>query len=605
MRTLLLYSFCLYLSFNLQAQNLEKRLSARKSAIVVSLNAQNYKPKGKFQTLLELDYFKRLDKTFKEKYAKNYELTSAIYRNPEEIGINAYPRAYAFINTLDSNVVFLGLLFNLANPEKFEKWAKIFFQNTDVIQLKNLDENLYLQDDYVVAWNKQCALIASITINERKIYEAISYDDPDYDSKLEEKERQIKELKAKLLKSESSSILQANQSEALSENSNFQLFIQKSHDLGIWLNYEQFTQALVNVVKEIPEVRLGYMQALATRVKSFYKNYYDHILFNTQKGATTLTYETYLSDKMYQLIGNAFSKRINPAFYNYIEGKNLLGLYAVSGDLKMIGNALIELYKNFGEDLTKEGKIISAAVDALTVILDENAILEIFKGDAIIAFTDVKDMETEYTDYEYEGETYIGAVKKKRIEKVPAYVAILSVGNQGYLQKFIHLFNVLGGFELQPQGNFYLIKDVGKVQNYLAVENSMLIITNDFELISNLKNFKPSKSVEVRLQKLMQENPMMVYVNIPKVVETILMHKTNLSTDEKKDLQEMKKEIAEFLMVGPLLKGNTFYSEGILQVSNAKTNSLPIMVRFFNRFFKDRSGMYETEDILNTKKRKN
>ncbi|PKQ70594.1 DUF4836 family protein [Raineya orbicola] len=588
----------------LLAQSLEKRLSASKTSVIVSLNAHNYKPKGKFQTLLVLDFFRNLDKNFKERYSKDYKVVSAIYRNPEEIGINAFPRSYIFVNSLDSNATMVGVVFGLANSKKFENWANTFWKEADVNKIKNGENAIYLQGDQVVAWNNTCGVIAFVALNERSFYEGINYDDPEYDKKMEERERKNKQRKIDLLKNEATAILQGNANEPLESNANFQTFLQKPHDLGIWLNYEQFTQSFGNLLKEVPELRFGYAERLASRVKSFYKNYYDHILFNTTKGSTTVTYETYLSEKMYQLIGNAFNKRINPEFYKYVEGENLLGMYAVSGDLKVLGNALVELYKNFGEDLSKEGKIIAATTDVLSVMLDEDAILGMLKGDAMVAFTGVKEMETEYTDYEYEGETYLGAVKKKRKEKVAVYVATLSIGNEESLKKIIYLLNVLEGFELQPQGNFYRIKEAGKVQNYLAIDNGVLVITNDLDLISNLKNFKVKKSVESRIQKLTQENPMLVYVNTQAVADAILNHKPDLQAGERKDLLELKNEVGEFQMVGPLLKGKTFYSEGALQVLDKKNNSLASMVRFFNRFFKDRSGMSEPEDITGKKNKK-
>lgn len=604
MKKLIFSVFLAFLAYMLQAQSLEKRLSAGKTSVIVSLNAQNYKPKGKFQTLLDLDFFRNLDKSFKERYGKDYKAVSAIYRNPEEIGINAFPRSYVFINDLDSNATMVGVVFNLANTKKFENWVNTFWKNADVNKIKNGANAIYLQGDQVVAWNNYCGVIAFVALNERNFYGGINYDDPDYDKKMEEKERKNKQLKADLLKSEATAILQGNAAEPLESNANFQIFLQKSYDLGIWLNYEQFTHSFNNLLKELPELRFGYAERFASRAKSFYKNYYDHILFTTNKGNTTLTYETYLSDKMYELIGNAFSKRINPEFYKYVEGENLLGMYTVSGDLKALGNALVELYKNFGEDLSKEGKIIAAFADVLSVIFDEDAILSMLKGDAMIAFTGVKEMEIEYTDYEYEGETYLGAVKKKRREKVAAYVAMLSIGNEENLKKFIHLANVLEGFELQPQGNFYRIKEAGKVQNYLAIENGILIITNDLDLIANLQNFKVKKSVESRIQKLTEENPMLVYVNTQAVADAILNHKTDLQASERKDLLDLKKEIGEFQMVGPLLKGRIFYSEGTLQVLDKKNNSLASIVRFFNRFFKDRSEISEADEITGSKNKK-
>ncbi len=604
MKKLIFSVFLAFLVYTLQAQSLEKRLSASKTSVIVSLNAQNYKPKGKFQTLLDLDFFRNLDKNFKERYSKDYKAVSAIYRNPEEVGINAFPRSYIFVNTLDSNATIVGIVFYLANAKKFENWANTFWKNADINKIKNNANTIYLQGDQVVAWNNDCGIIAFIALDEKKFYEGIDYDDPNYDKKLEERELKNKQFKINLLKSEATAILRGNVAEPLESNENFQTFLQKSYDLGIWLNYEQFTYSLNNLLSDIPELRFGFAERLASRVKSFYKNYYDHILFITNKGNTTVTYETYLSDKMYQLIGNAFNKRINPEFYKYVEGENLLGMYAVSGDLKILGNALVELYKNFGEDLSKEGKIIAAVADVLSVILDEDAILGMLKGDAMIAFTGVKEMETEYTDYEYEGEIYLGPAKKKRNEKVTVYVATFSIGNQENIKKFIHLANVLDGFELQPQGNFYRIKEAGKVQNYLAIENGILVITNDLDLISNLKNFKVKKNVESRIQKLTQENPMLVYVNTQAVANAILNHKTDLQASERKDLLDLKKEIGEFQMVGPSLKGKTFYSEGTLQVLDKKNNSLASLVRFFNRFFKDRSGIDEPDDITGSKTKK-
>ncbi|MFN3315218.1 MAG: DUF4836 family protein, partial [Raineya sp.] len=530
------------------AQTLENRLSASKVAVLVSLNAQNYKPKGKFQTLLELDFIKKIDEDNKKRFPKEYKVISAIYKNPEEAGINAYPRSYIFISTLDSNAIMLGAVFNLADAKKFERWANTMWKEEQDVQKVQTDGYTSLtRNDGVIAWNNTCGVIAAVQISDRNFYGGINYDDPDYDKKLEEKERQSKIKRQELIRSETAQILKGNVANPIAENENFKTFLAKPYDLGVWLNYEQFSGSINNMLKEIPEISFGAAERFASRLKTFYKNYYDHILFNTNKGNATVTYQTYLSEKMYQIFGTAFNTRINPNFYKYVEGDKLMGMYAVSGDLKVLGNGLMELYKNFGEDLSKDGQMIAASMDAMGVMLDEDAILSIMKGDFMIAFTGVKELEVQYTDYQYDGDIYLGPVTKTRKENSATFVMTLTIGNKENLEKIIKLFTTFGGFVMQ--NGYYEIKDAGKVQSYFTIDNDILLVSNDLELIKEAKNPKIKKPVEARIQKLTQDNPMLVYVNTQNIVDAILVNNKNISAEERKDLLETKKDVGEFQMV--------------------------------------------------------
>lgn len=597
MQKVIVWAISFLMGLSSFAQTLESRLSASKVAALVSLNAQNYKPKGKFQALLELDFIKKIDEDTKKQFPKEYKLVSAIYKNPEEIGINAFPRSYIFVNTLDSNAVMIGAIFSLADSKKFERWANTVWKDEADLQKTQTDGYTSLmRNDGVMAWNSTCGMIATLQINERNFYGGINYDDPDYDKKIEEKERNNKLRKQTLLRTETVQILKGNVSNPIAENNNFKIFLAKSYDLGIWLNYEQFSGSINSVLKEIPEIQFGVAERFASHLKSFYKNYYDHILFTTNKGNATVTYQTYLSEKMYNLFANAFNTRINPDFFKYVEGEKLLGMYAVSGDLKVLGNGIAELCRNFGENLSKDGRVIADAMEVINVLLDEDAILSLMKGDFMIAFTGVKELDIQYTDYQYDGDIYLGPVTKTRKEMTPAFVMALTIGNKENLEKFIRLFVSLGGFVMQ--NGYYEIKDAGKVNSYLAFDDDILLISNDLEFIKQAKTPKLKKPVEARIQKLTQENPMLVYVNTQNVIDAILTNNKNISAEERKDLLETKKDVGEFQMVGPNLREKTFFSEGILQINDKKNNSLATLIRFFNRFVKDRSSNFESPEAV-------
>lgn len=601
----ILFSCCFVLLMGtVVAQSLENRLSAGKVAVLFSLNAENYKPKGNlFQNLQSLDFIKKMDERLKKDKPKQYKQLSAIYRNPEEAGINIYPKSYIFMSTLDSNAIMAGWVFMISDAKKFENWVNSSYEeDKESIQKMQVDNaNMYIKGDEAMAWNGSCGIITSITTNNNA-YRNVNYDDPNYEAKIEEQEKLNKAKKIDLLKKEIAEILKGNVSNPLAENANFKLFAAKPFDAGIWINYEQFNNSINSFLKNIPEMSYGATERFASRLKSFYKDYYDHILFTTNKGNATVTYQTYLSEKIYQLFGNAFNTRINPEFFKYVEGDKLLGMYAVSGDLKALGNGLLELYKNFGEDLTKEGKMIASGVEAMSVLLDEEAILSVMKGDFMIAFTGVKELEVQYTDYQYDGDVYVGPVKKTRKENTVVYVMTMTVGNQENLDKFIKMGVAFGGFK--QMNGYYEIAEFGKVQNYFTLDKNILVVSNDVELVKNAANPKLKKSVDAKVQNLTKNNPMTVYVNTQNVVDAILNNTKDIGAEEKKDLLEVKKEVGEFQMVGPNLQGKTFFSEGVLEVNDKKGNSLPTLIRFFNRFVKDRRSNFEQPDSVTEGKKK-
>lgn len=582
------------------AQTLETRLSSKKTAALVSINANNYKPKGKAEVLLELDFFKNLDKNNKRDYPKDYKLVSSIYNSPKDAGVNAYPKSYIFVNTLDTNGIMVGALFHIADSKKFEKWVNAVLQKDkdyQKVQVEGL--NVFISRDAVFSWNDKYGLIAAINMNDKDLYSQVNYDDPNYEAKIQEIEKQRKLQRANLLKEEATNILSGKVENPISENANFQIFANKSHDLGIWLNQEQFSTSIGSMLREFPQWRSVSMERFASRLKSYYKGYYDHILFSANNGNASVSYQTYLSDKIYELFGTAFNTRINPDFYKYVEGEKLLGLYAVSGDLKKLGNGFIEIYRDlFNEDLSKDGKTIAAAFDVMTVLLDEEDIFTLMKGDFMIAFTDVREMDVTYTDYQYDGDVYVGPTKKVRKEVAPVYVMMMGIGNVDNFMKFIKFSNVLGG--LKQKDTYYEIESEGKTQSYLAIHNNILIISNDVDLITkNLaKADKIKKPVDAKLQKLTQDNPMLVYFNTANIIDALLKDDKNMSAESKKSLLEMKKDLGDIQVVGPNLQNKTFLSEGTIFAKNTKANSLKVLVRTINHLAKNSFGSNRREEAV-------
>ena len=553
---------------------------------VVAVNAENYSKKGDLDKLMELEFMKDFDKKLKESSPNHYDMVSKIYKNPKQAGINLFPKSYVFALNLDSLTAF-GYLFNVADKAKLDELAtKIVADSKEKIFVGEKNGFKFFSDNKTtMAWNAQIAVMMSIEGTQKYNSNATqNYDDPDYYAKQEERERLYTQKKGDIMAKQVEMII-AGQKTNVTSNANFQIFNNQVFDAGIWVNYQVFNSAFSQYFNALGGA-VGSERKMMEKFSSIMKDNYLQVFFNVNKGNATLAVHTYMGEKLTNLSQGMYDKRINPKFFDYIDGTNMLGFLAVAVDMRKYYDMFMGLYVPFLEELPK-GKQIVSAVELAGIATDEDAILNLFKGDLVIAVTDVREVNVAYKDYEYDGDKYVGEVEKTKKEQSPVFVAMTSIGNQKNVDIFVR---ALVNFEIvkEQKGYYEFMNQKGMAKVYLVLKDGIMIISNDENLVLGriVQGKTVAKQLESRLQDLTKANSQVFFTNFPNVFATILKTTKDLSKEDKKNIEELKNNIGELQFKGVEMNGKVAKYEANIDLKNKKENSLYVALKMVDYFMK-------------------
>lgn len=171
--------------------------------------------------------------------------------------------------------------------------------------------------------------------------------------------------------------------------------------------------------------------------------------FNFLSGYGTANAKLYLEEKsirissamtfgeeMGSVLRKVHQRKLNKAFLKYVNEDKLIGYMAYSMDTKAYLQEYPKLVsKIYGSLYSDE---IGMATDLFSLVLDEEAISKVIKGDGIFIFNGLSQKEVSYKSYDYNEENFeTTEVMKTKKETLPDFLAMISTEDTRLINKLI------------------------------------------------------------------------------------------------------------------------------------------------------------------------
>lgn len=552
------------------AQDLQQYIG-QEAMVVGVLNVQSCSTKIDYAKILQSQAIQQIEQNVKRQNPANFELLNQIYRAPAEVGINLAPKSYFFVEPADSLWV-TGFLFQIQELSLFEKLVSSLVRSSDNQMRMNQKGGFQylLQNNMVVAWSKNVGVVMNIDGDESFISRSIDYADTLAYEKSEEMQAEFKVLKINALINFIPKIL-TPRSKPISTQPNYKAFSSQNFDMGFWINMGKINTVLYKNTPKPPS-DLFPIESFTQTMAELSKDTYFHGLGFFEKGELKFRFENHVNPKMASAMLGVYDKRPNPQMLNYINAQNLLGIMSFAIDVEKFANSMWAYYEPLLENVPKTGRKIKSWIDVLGVVIDEKAVYGLMKGDMILAITDVKELETTYTSYEYDEEYNPITVDKKKKEKLPIFSVLASIGNKDHFNKVLKLIE--SNDLLTVEKDYYKLKhDKVGVPFYLAVQNDMLIFTNDTDLVEKYLKTGVPDSVKLKpdWQNLLKQHAFLYLMDFKGMIKAMLNFRIWESAD-KRTLENLKGMLDNLQVSGFTQKGNVIYSEAIWQMSQKDQN---------------------------------
>jgi hypothetical protein len=579
MKRILMFSLLAFCATSLFGQ--ASKLIPNDAVAVMSIHSESFEKKVDMDKVWQMEIFKEFDTKAKTELKENYDIVSRIYKEPSKAGVNLFPRSYGYVQKADE-MVFMAQVFNMASKDKFEDFLKngLMKSGPQMTIEKSSGFEYIFMDEAALAWNDKAIMFATVQGDQKGLYEGLDYDDEAYYEKLDERRKKFATEKKAMLVKKLSGVIAKNVT-AIS-NSNFMEFKKATHDVGMWLNMDYISQFIAESAMNESSMKMEEAKMMEYLAGITEDSYY-HALVNFKAGEAEMDIKTYTNEKMFDLYKGVYSKNINPDFFNYVNGGQLLGFASVAIDIEKAVAATLEVYKPMMAEIPQYGKMSGSVLDLLGIAIDEKALAGVLKGDVLVALTDVAEKEVKYIDYEYDEDYNMTKVEKTRKQTVPMYVAEMTIGNKDDLMKIL---GALKSFQIiSEKDNMYSVTAPGmEIEVNMIVKNNLLVISNDMNLLKN--GASKSNRLNTTIQAEALKNNTFMYMNFQNLFSKI-MEVEEMSGSDKLTMQYFKSMFSHAKFKGTEVGDKMFTNKFVVSMNDKKTNSAMQLFQIANKMYLD------------------
>lgn len=490
--------------------------------------------------------------------------------NPETMGLETQKEVYFWAqkpgdtqNELyagETNPMFINIVLPITDGAKFRKFLdNLFGEEKTKVMIPSGNAMNLIHDKTLVNWNNKRLIISVSTIQQSFFEDAAAY------------ESRI----IQILLQHANALGLVTPETSIAKDAEYQKHLHKDSDFDVWMDYNNFMPSIETVPAEFRELYQSII-AFAGDIKIGGNGF-------VKKGELEFLMEMYTSDAMSRVLNAGYKTTLNKNFFKYLDNTNLMGMYSISmnvdGFMRAYGS---ELYKIL--ETTKEGTLITNALDIVDIFVDEDEIYQLFKGDMVMAMTDLKIVERTSTDFEYnEEEDKWNEVTSSKKEVLPVMVMMMSCNEENIL-KFIKLATNAGALSKRDEG-VWLIP--GGMENlgfdvFVILQGGILMFTNDENLVTNAKSgIAKNKQMPSKDAKALSSYVQYVVLDAGKIAAAVKKAYESMDEELPRGVNGIEKTIQKFEIKTLKPNGNELMTEFRLKMTDPNANVLQTIVDGF------------------------
>jgi hypothetical protein len=214
-------------------------------------------------------------------------------------------------------------------------------------------------------------------------------------------------------------------------------------------------------------------------------------------------------------------------------------------------------------------------------------------GQFLFAVTDLKPYTASYVTYDFDENFNKTEIRKEKTEIRPEFIMVAGIGQKEDAEKILEILQRANAIKKQ-NNQYYLINTPGEydIKMFLAIQNGMLIVTNNEELmLNNLKHgYSRGKAMNGKLKKLGRKSALVAYWDGKKSFELVKKNQqVELSEADKKSLELLQQDVNSGLILGRKGKNGIQRIDMKIELNDPQPGSKQTS---FVRFFRLLNSLY-------------
>lgn len=308
-------------------------------------------------------------------------------------------------------------------------------------------------------------------------------------------------------------------------------------------------------------------------------------LFMNKKEARLVTNVT-MTDEMANMQKKITNQKINPEFLNYINTDSVMAYMSYAVNTKAYLELMPQILEtSYGAYMQNQKDEIAVGAELISLLLDEEAISKMVKGDALVLFNGLFQKEVTYTDYTYDEDYNSTAIEKKKMETFPKFLVMMSSEQNKFTQKLIQYG--INKKAITQKDNYYVVNFPNSpMEIYFLYKNNILFIGNEELGMKqiNAGTFKANISAQEAYN--IKNNIVSVLVK-PKAIYHKLAQADVPITEDLTNIFNELKEMGNFSIMATPVQNNQMQSSFIMDVPAGNNNALTYFIEMVSGLSKN------------------
>tara|TARA_R110000868_G_scaffold144389_2_gene363421 strand:+ start:555 stop:2495 length:1941 start_codon:yes stop_codon:yes gene_type:complete len=290
-----------------------------------------------------------------------------------------------------------------------------------------------------------------------------------------------------------------------------------------------------------------------------------------------------MNDEMASYSREMYNGKMNSNFFKYINEDNLQGYFAINMSTEGILNAYPKMLENMFVGVEKEHleDLIPISTRLISLLLDEEAIAKIIRGDMLFVMTGLEQKEVTYTTYEYDENYESTEVTKTKNETLPNFLFMITSEEKEIFSRLMRIGSKEGVI-IEQNGMYQINIPNMPFSLYMIFKDNTLLIGNSSKDMMAIHNGSFHAKFSREHKKLIAKNSTSIYINGKQIVSQIPVDMMPQAYEQK--LNYISENVEDVIFKIGKIKGNVIEGEMILNTPLGKghKNSLAYFINMMD-----------------------
>ncbi|MGO4877186.1 hypothetical protein ACEN2P_11340 [Pedobacter psychrotolerans] len=269
------------------------------------------------------------------------------------------------------------------------------------------------------------------------------------------------------------------------------------------------------------------------------------------------------------------NRKLNKKFLKYVDSEKAIGFMGYAIDTKAYLEELPKLMQQtYGSFLgsNKMDEEIALGSELFSLLLDEEAVSKVVKGDALFIINGLNSRDVSYTTYDYDEDYNQTEVTKTKKETLPDFLFMFSSEDQRLMNKLIKYG--INKNKVSVSNNIYKIEEKkSPIDIYFMIKDGIVFFGNSLPEMQSISNNTFNARINKAHQKLLSQNNFSFLFNAKNLVGKVPNEEIGGEETAKKFNETLGKMGNVYMKSNPI-KGNLVSADISAEIPNGHENAL-------------------------------